>query len=78
MDHYIEKVCAQIGMIGETAVIEMAQAAGLPLVAVENRNPLVTTTYGVGEMIKNCIEAGCKNLLLELVDHQQMMPGLGC
>ena len=72
-----EKVCAQIGMIGETAVIEMAQAAGLPLVAVENRNPLVTTTYGVGEMIKNCIEAGCKKFIVGIGGSSTNDAGLG-
>lgn len=72
-----EKVQAQIGMIGETAVIEMAQAAGLPLVAVEKRNPLVTTTYGVGEMIKNCIEAGCKKFIVGIGGSSTNDAGLG-
>ncbi len=51
-----EPVMAQYGMIDEVAVIEMAQASGLPQVPVEKRNPLITTTYGVGEMIKACVE----------------------
>ena len=43
------------GIIGSsgTAVIEMSAAAGLPLVPEQDRNPLLTTTYGVGEMIRN-------------------------
>lgn len=72
-----EKVSAQIGMIGETAVIEMAQAAGLPLVAVADRNPLITTTYGVGEMIKNCIEAGCKKFIVGIGGSSTNDAGLG-
>lgn len=43
---------------GETAVIEMAAAAGLPLVPRELRNPLRTTTYGVGELIRAALDAG--------------------
>ena len=43
-----EKTIAKYATIdhGETAVIEMAQASGLPMVPVENRNPFVATTYG--------------------------------
>jgi len=50
---------------GNTAIIEMAQAAGLPL--VENRkNPAITTTYGVGLIIKHAIENGCTEIILGL------------
>lgn len=45
---------------GKTAVIEMAAASGLPLVPVGERNPLITTTYGTGELIKKALERGCK------------------
>lgn len=72
-----EKVQAQIGMINETAIIEMAQAAGLPLVEAEKRNPLVTTTYGVGEMIKSCIEAGCKKFIVGIGGSATNDAGLG-
>ena len=41
---------------GSTAVIEMAQAAGLPLVPAELRDPMNTTTYGVGELILDAIK----------------------
>ncbi|MGQ9520872.1 MAG: glycerate kinase [Candidatus Fervidibacter sp.] len=44
---------------GKTAVIEMAAAAGLNLVPPEKRNPLFTTTYGVGELIKAALDEGC-------------------
>lgn len=47
-----------------TAVIEMAQAAGLPLVPVEKRNPLYTTTYGVGEMIRDAVLKGCRRFIV--------------
>lgn len=42
----------------------MASAAGLPLVPDEQKNPLYTTTFGVGELIKNAISEGCRNFLV--------------
>lgn len=45
----------EVGDGRKMAVLEMAQAAGLPLVPEEKRNPLVTTTYGVGEMIRDAV-----------------------
>lgn len=47
-----------------TAVIEMAAAAGITLVSAEERNPLETTTYGVGELIKDAINRGCRRFLI--------------
>lgn len=50
---------------GRTAVIEMAEAAGLPLVPPEKRNPLRTTTYGVGELIRAALdEPGIERILI--------------
>ncbi len=47
-----------------TAVIEMASAAGITLVSAEERNPLFTTTYGVGEIIKDAINRGCRRFVV--------------
>ena len=49
---------------GSTAVIEMAQAAGLPLVPAELRDPMNTTTYGVGELILDAIKRGCRAFIV--------------
>lgn len=49
---------------GKTAVMEMAAAAGIGLVPETMRNPLHTTTYGVGEMMRDAMEAGCRRILL--------------
>lgn len=49
---------------GSTAVIEMAQAAGLPLVPTELRDPMNTTTYGVGELILDAIRRGCRSFIV--------------
>ncbi|MBO4734354.1 MAG: glycerate kinase [Clostridia bacterium] len=47
-----------------TAVIEMAAAAGITLISAEERNPLYTTTYGVGELICDAIKRGCRKFII--------------
>ena len=47
-----------------TAVIEMASASGITLLSSEERNPLLTTTYGVGEIIKDAIKRGCRHFIV--------------
>ncbi len=47
-----------------TAVIEMAAASGLTLLSPEQRNPLITTSYGTGELICRALDAGCRKILL--------------
>lgn len=61
-----EKVDAVYGVIEETktAIMEMSQAAGITLVPDEKRNPLYTTTYGVGEMIVDAIQNGCRRFVV--------------
>ena len=51
---------------GETAVIEIAQASGLPLLTKEERNPLVATSYGTGELVADAIKNGCKHIIVGL------------
>lgn len=48
------------------AVIESAQANGLPLVAIKNRNPLKTTAYGVGELIRTALDLGAETVIVGL------------
>ncbi len=61
-----DMVKASYGIIDETqtAIIEMSAAAGITLVAEPDRNPLNTTTYGVGEMISDAINKGCRNFIV--------------
>lgn len=47
-----------------TAVIEMAAASGLTLIENEQRNPLNTTTFGVGELINDAIKRGCRRFIV--------------
>ena len=49
---------------GETAVIEMAAASGLPLVAKEKRDPRLTTTYGTGQLVKAALDRGLKKIII--------------
>lgn len=60
------KISASYGILekNKTAVIEMAAAAGLPLLSKEERNPLHTTTYGVGELIWDAIRKGCRHFIV--------------
>ncbi|MEX2428833.1 MAG: glycerate kinase [Bacteroidales bacterium] len=51
---------------GKTAVIEMAAASGLPLLKPEERDPLKTTSYGTGELIKDAMDKGCTSIILGL------------
>ena len=48
----------------KTAIIEMSGAAGITLVSIADRNPLNTTTYGVGEVIKDAISKGCRHFIV--------------
>ena len=65
-----EKVEAVYGVIeskedsSKTAIIEMSAAAGITLVPEESRNPMNTTTYGVGELILDAIERGCRHFIV--------------
>ena len=47
-----------------TAVIEMAAASGLNLIKSDERNPMKTTTYGTGQLIKAALDIGCKNIII--------------
>lgn len=48
----------------KTAIVEMSGAAGITLVTDEERNPLNTTTYGVGEVIRDAIKKGCRRFIV--------------
>lgn len=63
-----DPVEASYGMLGDdvTGVVEMAQAAGLSLVPAQKRNPLLATTYGVGELMRAALDEGCRRLIVGL------------
>lgn len=74
-----EKIDAVYGILGDnkTAVIEVSAACGLPLVPLEQRNPLVTTTYGVGELINDAILQGCREFVIGLGGSSTNDAGVG-
>lgn len=67
-------VKAAYGLLGDgkTAVIEMAEASGLHLVPPEQRNPLLTTTRGTGELILNAAKKGCPTSSSDSAEVRQM------
>jgi len=54
----------EYGIVGNTAVIEMSCAAGITLLTAEERNPMRTTTYGVGQVIADAISKGCRDFIV--------------
>lgn len=62
----LNEVEAFYGILGDgaTAVIEMAAASGITLISKEERNPLKTTTFGTGELIRDALDRGCRNIII--------------
>ncbi|WP_337667981.1 glycerate kinase family protein [Prevotella sp.] len=66
-DQMMRRVDAQYGVMPDgTAIIEVAQACGLTLVKEDERNPMRSTTYGVGELLSRAIKRGCRNFIIGL------------
>jgi glycerate 2-kinase len=72
------KVDATMGVIDQTtAVIEMASASGLALLQPADRNPLYTTTFGTGELIRFAVDMGCRQILLGIGGSATCDAGVG-
>lgn len=74
---YGEPVDAVYARKGALAVVEMASAAGLPMVG-DRKDPSRTTTYGVGQIIRHAVEHGCREILLGLGGSCTNDGGCGC
>jgi glycerate kinase len=63
-----ETIESYFGVLNDkkTAIIEMANASGLPLVPIEKRNPLITTSYGTGQLIKAALDMGVDRIVIGL------------
>ena len=74
-----DKVVAEYGILpeGKTAIVEMAAAAGLTLVPQDRRNPLYTTTYGVGEILRDAMCHGCRHFIIGIGGSATNDGGLG-
>ena len=75
----MERVNARYGTInGRQAIIEMAAASGLPLVPLEKRNPLLTTSFGTGELILSALNQGFRELSIAIGGSATNDGGMGC
>ncbi|OOM80847.1 glycerate kinase [Clostridium sp. BL-8] len=65
-DPLMRNVKGFYGLLGDkkTAVIEMAAASGLPLLNENEKNPLITSTFGTGQLIVDALDKGCKNFII--------------
>ena len=63
---------------GDRAIIEMASASGLPLVPPEQRNPLHTTTFGTGQLIKAALDEGIRDFYIAIGGSATNDGGMGC
>lgn len=65
LDPLGRKIDSFFGVLPDnTAVIEMAAASGLNLLSEKERDPMKTTTYGTGQLIKEALDMGCKNIII--------------
>lgn len=65
-DPLMRPIVAQYLMCGDTAVIEMAKASGLTLLKEDERNPMVATSYGTGQLVVDAVQRGCKSIIVGL------------
>jgi glycerate kinase len=65
-DPLLRPMAAQYLIKDDTAVIEMAKASGLTLLAPEERNPMVATSYGTGQLVADAVGRGCKHIIVGL------------
>ena len=73
------KITAEYGILPDrTAVIEMAAASGITLISDSERDPMHTTTYGTGEMIRDAIENGCRRFIIGIGGSATNDGGIGC
>lgn len=80
LDPLRRRIRAQFALLadGRTAVVEMARASGLKLLKPSERNPLITTTYGTGQLIAAAIEAGARRLIVGIGGSATNDGGVGC
>lgn len=65
-DPLMRPIKAGYGIVDKVAIIEIAAAAGITLISPEQRNPLFTSTYGVGEIIKDAVLSGVREFIIGL------------
>lgn len=73
-----ERECSYGRLDDDRAVMEMAEASGLPLVPQEKRDPRITTSYGTGEMIRDALERGFTDISIAIGGSATNDGGMGC
>ncbi|MBI5928719.1 MAG: glycerate kinase [Chloroflexi bacterium] len=73
-----ETVLAEYGMAGKTALVEMAQASGVELLPLSDRNPLKTSTFGTGQLIMDAVQRGATEILVGVGGSATVDGGAGC
>lgn len=75
----MDKIDTQYGISpnGKTAFIEMATISGLTLIGEEQRNPMMTTSYGTGELIADALDSGCTEFIIGLGGSATNDAGMG-
>ncbi len=75
----LDRITASYGKLDDKrAVIEMAAASGLPLIPRNLRNPLYTTTYGTGELIRDALDKGFRDISIAIGGSATNDGGMGC
>ncbi|MBQ6153845.1 MAG: glycerate kinase [Ruminococcus sp.] len=77
-DPMMHRIPASYAVIGNKAVIEMAEASGLTLIPQELRDPMKTTTFGTGELIFDALDRGCHELFVAIGGCATNDGGMGC
>ena len=77
-DPLMRRITAHYGVTGSKAIIEMAAASGLPLLTEKERDPLLTTTYGTGELIRDALHRGCREIAVAIGGSATNDGGMGC
>ena len=76
-DPLMRPVVANYLLKDKTAVIEIAQASGLPLLTLEERNPLVACSYGTGELVADAVRKGAEHIIVGLGGSATSDAGIG-
>ena len=76
-DPLMRPITAKYLLHGETAVIEIAQASGLTLLTKNERNPMVATSYGTGQLVADAVRKGAKHVIVGLGGSATSDAGMG-
>ena len=76
-DPLMRPILAKYLLKDETAVIEIAQASGLTLLTKEERNPMVATSYGTGQLVADAVRKGAKQIIVGLGGSATSDAGIG-